>query len=313
MKYILLFIMGINVLFSQAFVENNHLIIQGIARDAENFPRVNESQLALNFELYYYSSANTRTTIITEDDNVETDSFGVFKYELAIPNTAFQTISSFPIYMSVSDGNTVYSDEKINTAPYALYAQNGVPTGSIVAYSGTEDDLPSGWLLCNGQSFPDNEVYAKLKKYLDGTRVPDLRGQFLRGTGNYVNDANKSGPNINEFQEDQFKAHTHTVSLTTFPAGSHSHQLKNSTWHEGNDGIHYLIGAKRNGSNTTTPIELNGATDPVYLLGVLLIPSIANRITVEGNHQHTFDGEVFGLGDIETRPDNYGVNYIIKI
>ena len=313
MRYVLLFFMGINVLFSQAFVDNNHLIIQGIARDADNFPRANESELALTFELYYYSSANTKTTIISEDDRVETDAFGVFKYELAIPNSAYQTIGTFPVYMSVSDGSIVYSDEKINTAPYAIYAQNGVPTGSIIAYSGAEDDLPSGWLLCDGQSFPDNEIYANLKKFLDGTKVPDLRGQFLRGTGTYINDANKSGPNLNDFQEDEIKNHTHTVSITTLPAGAHSHQLKNSSWHEGNDGIHYLIGAKRNGANNTTSSVLEGATAPVYLSGVLLIPSIGYRISVAGNHQHTFDGEVVGVGGAETRPDNYGVNFIIKI
>jgi hypothetical protein len=45
--------------------------------------------------------------------------------------------------------------------------QGAVPSGTIVAYYGT--DLPAGWVLCDGRIAPD------------GRRTPDLRNRFIMG------------------------------------------------------------------------------------------------------------------------------------
>lgn len=311
MRYLLLFfLLSTNLLFSQAFVENNVLKIQGVARDNDNQPRTNESDLSLSFFVYYVNN-NSYTFLVSENGTVDTDDFGVFSYELNIPKTVFNEISKFETYVRVANGGTTYSDEKIQTVPYALYAQNGVPTGSIVAYRGTEDDLPSGWLLCDGSRFPDDEIHAQLKDYLGGNNLPDLRGQFLRGTGNYTNNSNKSGPRLNEFQEDAFISHNHPINETTLNSGLHSHLLKNTTWHEGNGGVHYFIGAKRNGANNTNFDDVQGWF--TFLPGI----DLPTLVSFAPDHTHDFEGDTELRGSVvgshETRPPNHGVNFIIKI
>ena len=68
------------------------------------------------------------------------------------------------------------------TVPYAIHAQNGAPTGSITAFTGEADEVPQGWLLCNGDAIPSGAYYDKLRE-LVGNNTPDLRAMFLRGTG----------------------------------------------------------------------------------------------------------------------------------
>jgi hypothetical protein len=46
-------------------------------------------------------------------------------------------------------------------------AQAAIPSGTIVAYYGT--DLPAGWVLCDGRIAPG------------GRRTPDLRNRFIMG------------------------------------------------------------------------------------------------------------------------------------
>src|SRR5205807_142733 len=46
-----------------------------------------------------------------------------------------------------------------------------VPTGTIMMWSGDENNIPDGWALCNGHSD------------IPGLRVPDLTGRFIVGAG----------------------------------------------------------------------------------------------------------------------------------
>lgn len=57
-----------------------------------------------------------------------------------------------------------------------------VPVGSIIAWpSATDPDDMANWLECNGQTINSTD-YPKLYA-LVGSKVPDLRGLFLRGLG----------------------------------------------------------------------------------------------------------------------------------
>ena len=304
MRYFILLFFACQFTFAQAFVQNNKMSIQGVARDTDNVPKTDED-ISLTFFLYYYLN-NTIQFIINETETVSTDDFGVFNHTLNIPKSAYDLIATYPVYVRVSEGGVTYSDEKVLTAPYAIFAHNGVPTGSIVAFRGTIEDVPEGWILCDGRSFPDNIFHKKLIEFLGDNKTPDLRGQFLRGTGNYFSDSTKSGPSLNDVQEDTFKNHNHPVNLTTIPNGVHSHQLKNTTWHEGDGGVNYFIGSKRNGANNTNYTESAGF---FTLFGI----EIPNRVRFAGEHNHTFEGETETVGSAETRPPNKGVNFIIKI
>ena len=64
---------------------------------------------------------------------------------------------------------------------------SGAPIGTIVAYYGTTTQLKDkSWLICDGSKLSAKE-YLLLAEHLkqlglDSEHVPDLRGQFLRGS-----------------------------------------------------------------------------------------------------------------------------------
>ncbi|MFN8361337.1 MAG: hypothetical protein U0264_15600 [Candidatus Kapaibacterium sp.] len=98
-----------------------------------------------------------------------------------------------------------------------------VPVGTVVAYYGTEFQVPSDWLICDGRK---TLGYPALIAHLttlgvDATKTPDLRGQFLRGTSftseglsdkdpQYSNRTG-TGAKIGSSQDDTFQGHWHKM------------------------------------------------------------------------------------------------------
>ena len=66
-----------------------------------------------------------------------------------------------------------------------------VPVGTIVAYLGDKDNIPRGWLLCDGSTFSQSQ-YPKLKERLGGTNLPNLQGLTLIGATDEDNDDAKT-------------------------------------------------------------------------------------------------------------------------
>lgn len=280
---------------AQTSVTSSGMSVQGIARDINNEALANIDQLDLKFEVYYFVGASTTPTIIlTALPTVKTDNFGVFSYVLSIDQDISNLISTQSAYLrvsSVSAGNPVFSDEKLQTVPYAIYAQNGVPTGSVMPYLGTT--APNGWLLCDGTVIPSGIIYDKLKTLLGSSYTPDLRAMFLRGagTGN-----GKVGPTLKQVVQDDVKAHLHTVALTTTSAGAHYHFLNRRSNSDN--------GAYDSGDSNLT--EESGVTTNRAIIGKF-------STFTAGDHTHNINGNTANTGGAETRPINYGVNYIIKI
>ena len=56
------------------------------------------------------------------------------------------------------------------------------PVGTVMAFFGDDEDIPSGWTLCDGRENPPN---SKINFDADGEKggdqLPDLRGRFIRG------------------------------------------------------------------------------------------------------------------------------------
>lgn len=277
---------------AQTSVTSSGMSIQGIARDVNNEALANVEQLALGFTVYYFiGNSTTPTVILTATANVKTDNFGVFSYVLNINQDQYNLISNQSAYLKVSSGGSVvFSDEKLQTVPYAIFAQNGVPTGSVMPFIGTV--APNGWLLCDGAAIPSGSYYDNLKT-LAGDNTPDLRGMFLRGTGSTsAANGSKAGPALKAVQQDSVKAHLHAVRLTTNSNGEHTHSVSFS-----NDDY--------NGGNTgNTGLENDAPNDMKN-----------NILTTSSNgaHTHTVSGNTETTGSSETRPINYGINYIIKI
>nr|WP_314835131.1 tail fiber protein [uncultured Flavobacterium sp.] len=279
---------------SQTNVTSSGLSVQGIARDINNEALANIDQLDLKFEVYYLIGASTTpTNILSALTTVKTDNFGVFSYVVNINQDQSNLISTQSAYLKVSSGSVVFSDEKLQTVPYAIYAQNGVPTGSIMPFIGTV--APNGWLLCDGTAIPSGAYYDKLKT-LAGNNTPNLQGMFLRGAGSQTAYPDKVGPAIKVVQQDDVKAHLHTVALTTNSAGAHYHFLNRRSNPDS--------GAYDSGDSNLT--EESGVTTNRAIIGKF------STLTA-GDHTHNINGNTANTGGTETRPINYGVNYIIKI
>lgn len=80
------------------------------------------------------------------------------------------------------------------------------PIGSVIAWP--YNTIPEGWLECNGQS---TSVYPDLAAIV-GSKVPDLRGQFIRG-----HDSGKGidpGRSLLSNQNDAMESHKHTTTIT---------------------------------------------------------------------------------------------------
>lgn len=273
---------------AQTNVTTSGMSIQGIARDENNAAIANIDQLGLVFSVYYLTPANAEQVILTKSASVKTDNFGVFSYVLDINEAQYGLISSQSAYLKVVQGSVVFSNEKLQAVPYAIFAQNGVPTGSIIPFIGTA--APIGWLLCDGKPFTDDVTTAKLKALLGSTNTPNLNGMFLRGAGSTADNLH-TGPNLKSVQQENLKEHLHSVNLNTTPNGAHTHDLYFS-----NDN-YSGTGGGTTGLEDDRPDDFN----------------ITRTTTSSGNHTHSVSGNTGNTGGTETRPINYGVNYIIKI
>lgn len=282
---------------AQTNVTTSGMSIQGIARDENNAAIANIDQLGLVFTVYYLTPANAEVLILTKSANVKTDNFGVFSYVLDINQAQYGLISSQSAYLKVVQGSVVFSNEKLQAVPYAIFAQNGVPTGAIMPFIGTV--APNGWLLCNGSSFAslDVAITANLKALLGGTTTPNLNGMFLRGAGSTPDNLH-TGPLLKSVQQDDFKKHLHSVSITTTSAGIHNHN-------ENNDGYNKVLVMDNKYTVGGTDNNNGSGQEP----NLVYSKTIAN----DGAHTHNVSGSTGETGTTETRPINYGVNYIIKI
>jgi microcystin-dependent protein len=278
------------------------IAIQGIARDNTN-SAIKDTDLTFTFRI----TEDNNTVVYSETQAIKTDNFGVFSHIVSTGNpttSAFNNVD-FSItnlkmkVLVVYEGKVIeVYNQTFQYTPYSFFAQkaalatnatnadNGVPTGAVMPYTGTT--APEGWVLCNGQSLTSITGSAALRAII-GNNTPNLQGTFLRGTG--VSNVNaKSGPALRSFQNDAFESHLHgSGTLATSTAGLHSHT--------------YLFGA---GSEA-------GISGGGWNNGEIGYRITTNNTTAQGNHTHTISGSVASTGDNETRPVNYGVNYIIKL
>jgi microcystin-dependent protein len=288
--------------FSQANVTSTAISVQGIARNSSNNAVANSS-ISISAELYYINSSNTAVNILTRTGTVNTDAFGVFAYVVDISSSDFIKITNSEAWIKISSGGVTFAQEKLMAVPYALHAQNGAPTGSIMPYVGST--APAGWLLCDGSAIPAGDAYASLKTILgNATNVPDLRGMFIRGAGtNSVNTyANNVGPSLRAIQADGVVNHAHAFTsnqATTNTTGEHGHEIY------GNSGGTTSSTVSRVALRTSVENPAGGNDDAPY--GTTASGSHSHTVTVSG----TTNNQSSGLS--ETRPINFGVNYIIKI
>lgn len=185
-----------------------------------------------------------------------------------------------------------------------------VPAGSIVPYGGSileQDDVPDGWLLCDGSVIPDGEHYGALRELLRSTawgntgaqvRLPDLRGMFLRGVDDPDGPAGTEwdpagrDPDADERKHptlDQFSQLIGSVQdyATALPRVDFWANLRHR------HGYRRAVRGDVRAGGTEDPRNNDGSTNTDPALSEA-------QVTNEGG------------GDTETRPKNAYVNFIIK-
>jgi hypothetical protein len=300
--YTLLFLFITTISFAQG------IAIQGIARDNAS-SAITDTNLTFTFSI----TQNDNTVIYSETQAIKTDNFGVFSHIVSTGNpttSAFNNVD-FSItnlkmkVLVVYEGNTIeVYNQTFQYTPYAFFAQkaalatsadNGVPTGSIMPYLGTV--APEGWVLCKGQSITSVPNSAALIA-LVGNYAPNLQGMFLRGTGESAFGTDSKGPSLRNYQSDSNKSHNHAPGdYKTDTQGNHNHA--DGTWNQLSEravGNESPAGANNQGADGTEP-------------NILEVRPMKNK----GDHSHNVIGYSAISGGSETRPINYGVNYIIKL
>jgi Phage Tail Collar Domain. len=273
--------------FAQITTTPAGIAIQGIARDNNNTARANDN-LSLKFTIY--SVANP--TLFTVTKALVTDEFGVFSTTIEPGAANYVAMAADNCSLKIEDGTTLISDEPLKAVPYAISANNGVPTGSIMPFVGTT--APAGWVLCDGRSILTVPGSAALRTLLGISNVPNLNGMFLRGTGSAT--TGQTGPALNAIQQDDIQAHLHAAgTLVTNSAGNHTH-----AWTKGLD-------------NRTSGAPIMNSSDHEFITGGGIFGIPTDVMANAGAHTHTVTGSTANTGGTETRPVNYGVNYIIKL
>ena len=193
--------------------------------------------------------------------------------------------------------------DKINEDP--LINNNSlIPAGQIAHF--VHDDIPIGWLECNGEIF-DNNIYVDLSNAI-GTlwsddnlefRVPDFRDHFLRCSS----DTNPHGT----IQESQNKEHTHNTTIGTHThenisvtGGEHTHQIAFTSTSD----YYPEYGTSDSIKNTTSvrAAPTNKATD-FYDVGA----SFSG-----GEHTHEFGLNNANFGEPQNCPKNTNLITCIK-
>ena len=175
---------------------------QAVVRNADGLLLAN-SNVTLRVSLYPGQMASTPAWV--ETHNVQTDVSGCFgitvghgQRESSSTAANYSDINFAAVYywMKIEiDENGTYREvsyAQLPSAPYSEVAHNAAatPAGNIAPFAGTAENIPEGWLLCDGRELSRSE-YQKLYDAIgvawgtgDGSttfNIPDLRGMFLRG------------------------------------------------------------------------------------------------------------------------------------
>jgi microcystin-dependent protein len=316
MKKIFTLFFVVFALVFTASAQNKGFSFQGYARDAEG-AALSGQEVKVKFSIFINGSESSPD--FSEQHTVNTDAYGVFSAVVgSVSTTDFNNLifheKDYWLKVEVetgSGGMVEINKTELLSVPYANAAEkansaaNGVPPGTILPFAGPVANIPDGYLACDGSehnisNYPS--LFAAIATSWGGNgsstfRVPDLRGQFLRGldqgSGNDPNaggrtakNGGNSGDNVGSFQGDEVKSHNHTMNS----AGAHTHNHDDYYFSENHAGGGGELGS--NGSDWDNRLhQKSGRTT-----------------SSAGAHTHTINN----TGGNETRPKNAAVFYIIK-
>lgn len=225
----------------------------------------------------------------------------------------------------------------------SLQGQIGVPIGGVVAWAGDSGNIPSGFLLCNGQAYARN-VYLSLFAVIgtrfsqpgDGDtvfRVPNLIDRFIMGTDSQF--GLTGGSNSVTLSIANLPAHTHpgqTKAPPNSPIETDNLSINRGTMDlDAGAHTHFLAGGNESGgTNYYGPqlIQLANLDNFAGGTGMPTAPTDSSNMFIatppnairgyvvrgEGSeHRHTFVTDAIG-GDtpFDNRPQFMALAYIIR-
>ena len=273
-----------------------------LVRDTAGRIQINKAA-RLRSTILIGQNGTTANAPYIEEHNAITDEFGFVNLSIGQGTRIGGTVSSFAavdfslaqywllseVWNSFQNQFEPLSKTALQAVPYAkvagqLAGGSAVPTGTIVAFGGPKEKIPTGWMLCDGRVLNTADSRYSALFAVVGTswgasggpgtfNLPNTLGMFLRGVADTSNqDSDKltrqplaqggnSGNNVGSFQQDEIKSHQH-------PNSSVYGQVRSSDRDWGGTPLHY-------GFVSVGATQLSGG--------------------------------------IETRPKNVYVNYIIKL
>lgn len=241
MKKISLLFVSLLICFG-ALAQNSGLGFnyQAVVRNADGILLAN-SDVTLRISLYPGQTAASPTWV--ETHNAHTDYSGCFGItvgkgmrDASSIAAKYADINFASVYywmkIEIMEGSNYreVSFAQLPSSPYSevAYSSSGVPAGMIVPFAGPAENIPTGWLLCDGAEV-SRSAYPNLYQAIgvcwgEGDanstfNLPDLRGMFLRGvSGESGRDADadsrtmliadkggNTGNNVGSYQNDAIR------------------------------------------------------------------------------------------------------------
>lgn len=184
--------------------------------------------------------------------------------------------------------------------------EEDVPAGCVMASVLSAD--PRGWLICDGRAISrqyNPRLFGAIGTTFgagDGVssfNLPDYRGAFLRGSGTAAAHTEYAGSNV--FSTPQLHAtqeHKHPIT-----DGSHHH---NYTSVDGATRVYHTTDNNVNTSDVFTSSKTDVTTNTST--GIDKTTQLIESLALNDSPTH------YPLSNVnETRPFNYGINWIIKL
>lgn len=194
----------------------------------------------------------------------------------------------------------------------AVTELGSIPSGLIAMWSGASDNIPIGWLLCDGNN-----------------NTPDLRNRFIVGAGSTYSVGNTGGSDSVTLTTAQIPSHTHTHSLTAASAGAHMHSYSGTTNISGSSSSDslYIQGSAEVNSDGSGPRTVGHCAaemdKPIGILwsktfnlgGSSHTHSYSGNTGSAGVHTHSLSDSISSIGSDEShenRPPYYALCFIMK-
>ena len=201
------------------------------------------------------------------------------------------------IEVTFEDGAPNLPRQQVFSTPFALRSSGETPIGGIIMFSGRVSELPENWKVCRGQVVTDQS------SPLNGKRLPDLRGLFVRGASNLGEVGNIDGRDLRD-------THKHSVSVSA--------RIRRDGLHSAITRILLCVDDNKNRRYNCDHTDLHFPTisnnaileDPDY---VALVKRRKNEDS-HGHHITTYSDVGWDImTHLDNRPRHMNLHYIIRI